>query len=175
MKKLLLVLMACALIAVPAMAMDTISDSDLGGITGQAGVTIAFGGTTTTTISFTGLSWGDPDGVGSATAGFLTIKSSTTTDPATVTSRILDGEELTLDVATASGGTFTVGSVSIPSGKSFIKVGLPDMSTTVNLPSTINIGLGSASNTISGTLGTLSVSDISVGVDNGNALYIYAH
>ncbi len=171
MKKLLLVLMACALIAVPAMAMDTISDSDLGGITGQAGVTIAFGGTTTTTISFTALSWGDPDGYGSATAGYLVINGGTVS----VASQILDGEELTLDVATAGAGGLTVNSVVIPGNTSFIRVGLPDMSNNVNLPSTMNIGLGSASNTISGTLGTLSLTNLSVGVDNGSALYIYAH
>ena len=171
MKKLLIALVACALIAVPAMAMDTISDSDLGGITGQAGVTIAFGGTTTTTISFTALSWGDPDGVGTATAGYLVINGGTVS----VASQILDGQELTLDVATANGGTFTVGSVSIPANTSFIKVGLPDMQNTVTVPSTINIGLANGSTTIDGTLGTLHLENLSVGVDNGNALYIYAH
>ncbi len=172
MKKLLLVLMACALIAVPAMAMDTISDSDLGGITGQAGVTIAFGGTTTTTISFTALSWGDPDGVGgTTTAGYLIINGGTVS----VASQILDGEELTLDVATAGAGGLTVNSVSIPASTSFIRVGLPDMQNTVTVPSTMNIGLANDSTTIDGTLGTLHLENLSVGVDNGNALYIYAH
>jgi hypothetical protein len=78
MKKFGLAMLIVTLLALPmsALALEKMSGGDLGDVVGQAGVTIAFGGTSTTTISFSGISWGDPDGLAGTCgnlAGWLII------------------------------------------------------------------------------------------------------
>lgn len=176
MKKLLVALVVGTLLVLPmsAMAMDSISDTDLNGISGQAGVTVAFGGNQTTTVSLDSVSWGDPDGMGAASGasgqGWVILDG---TIGVTVT--IADGEELTLDVATADATGYTAGAVTIAGGTTFIAVGLPDQTVTVDVPATMTIGLGTAAATITGTLGISNLENLTIDPGQPSTLYIYAH
>jgi hypothetical protein len=176
MKKFGLAVLIAALLALPmsALALEKMSGSDLGGVVGQAGVTLAFGSTTTTTISFSQVNWGDPDGLSgtcSTDAGWIIIDGDIIIDQA-----IGCGEQLTLDIATnGSGGTCTIGCVDIPDGITFIAVGLPTTTLDVTVPATLTIGLGDAAGNITGTLGILNLQSLSVDAGTPSALYIWAH
>lgn len=178
MKKLILILLIGTLLALPmsALALEKMSGKDLSGVSGQAGVTLAFGGTSTTTITFDSVAWGDEDGcVGSGGAacggaGWIIIDGAIT-----ITQTIADGETLTLDVGTTTGLCTPAGAVNIPAATSFIAIGLPDTTTTVTVPSTLTIGLGDTSTAIDGTLGMLYLENLSVTPGTPTALYIWAH
>ena len=177
MKRFGLLVLIVALMALPmsAMALEKMSGGDLDGVTGQAGVTIAFGGAATTTISFSALSWGDPDGVdgtcGSA-AGWVIIQGVVSVDQV-----IACGEMLTLDIGTTGAGTCSMPpcAIDIPGGTTFIAVGLPTMTLDITVPETLTVGLGTAANTISGTIGLLNLAGLSVSAGTPDALYIWAH
>jgi|GEM_PF-3344720 len=175
MKKLLIAFVAAMLMIVPAMAMDTISDADLDGVTGQAGVTVGFGGTQTVTISFDAITWGDGDGVaGAATAGYIQVVGNTGTQ---VSIQSLPGEKLVLDVATTA-ALVTLNSVEIPAGRTFISIAAPDQNITVTTADTYTIALTAASDTavaVGNTVGVLGLTNLAVSVDQPSQLYIYAN
>jgi hypothetical protein len=155
--------------------MDAVTNAELDGVAGQAGVTIAFGGTTTTTIDFSQLSWGDPDGLAGtcgANAGWLIIDGAITIEQV-----ISCGETLTLDIGTTGATTCQLPpcSVDIPASTTFIAVGLPSVSMSIDVPDTLTIGLGTAAGTISGTLGLLNLQDLDVDAGTPATLYIWAH
>ncbi len=178
MKKILLSLLVVSLLALPlsAMAMEKMSGNDMGDVTGQAGVTIAFGSTTTTSIDFSEVSWGDPDGMGTGTnascAGWLVIDGDIS-----IQQVISCGQTLKLDIATACAGDYTICTAGaiIPSGTTFIAVGLPSIKTSINTPDTLYVGLGESSGSIAGTLGILNLKNLDVSQGTPSALYIYAH
>jgi hypothetical protein len=173
MKKLIVALLLLAL-PMSVMAMDAVTNAELDGVNGQAGVTLAFGSTTTTTISFSQINWGDPDGLTgtcSTDAGWIVIDGDITIDQI-----VGCGEQLTLDIATnGSGGTCTIGCVDIPDGITFIAVGLPSTTLDITTPATITVGLGTAAGTITGTLGLLNLSNLAVDAGTPSTLYIWAH
>jgi hypothetical protein len=177
MKKFGLAVLIAALLALPmsAMALEKMSGADLGDVTGQAGVTIAFGGTTTTTISFSQVNWGDPDGLGGtcgSNPGWIILDGSVVIEQV-----IACGETLTLDVGTTGAGTCLLPpcSVAVPGTTTFIAVGLPTVTLSIGVPATMTIGLGTTSGTISGTLGILNLRGLSVTAGSPTALYIWAH
>ena len=177
MKRFGLLVLIVALMTLPmsAMALEKMSGGDLDGVTGQAGVTIAFGGATTTTISFSALSWGDPDGVGGtcgSAAGWVIIQGAVEVDQV-----IACGEMLTLDIGTTGAGTCAMPpcAIDIPGGTTFISVGLPTMTLDITVPETLTVGLGTAANTISGTIGLLNLAGLSVSAGTPDVLYIWAH
>jgi hypothetical protein len=175
MKKFTLVVLLVSLLALPmsALALEKMSGGDLGDVTGQAGVTIAFGGTSTTRIDFSQIGWGDPDGLTacSSIAGWLIIDGDIIIDQT-----IADGERLTLDIGTTGAATCNVaGAVNIPPATTFIAVGLPTMTLSVSVPATLTIGLGDTSAAIDGTLGILNLRDLDVATGTPAALYIWAH
>jgi hypothetical protein len=169
-------LIAMLLLVLPmsVLAMDAVTNSELDGVAGQAGVTIAFGGTSTTTIDFSQLGWGDPDGVGTTCAsleGWLIISG-----VVTISQTIADGQMLTLDVGTTGAGTCVPsGAVNIPANTSFIAVGLPKVTNTITVPSTLYIGLANTSTPIDGTLGILNLRGLSVTMGTPTSLYVWAH
>jgi uncharacterized integral membrane protein len=177
MKKLIVTLIVGALLALPlsVMAMDAVTNAELEGVAGQAGVTIAFGGAATTTISFSAVSWGDPDGLAGTcgnNAGWLIIDGDVTVDQV-----IACGETLTLDIGTTGAGTCEMPpcSIEIPGGTTFIAVGLPTMALSIDVPSTLVIGLGASSTVVTGTLGILNLRNLSVDAGTPDTLYIWAH
>ena len=178
MKKLIVSLVVGALLVLPlsAMAMDAISNAELDGVAGQAGVTIAFGGTTTTTISFSQLSWGDPDGLAASacanSAGWLVIDGDITIDQI-----IADGQTLTLDIGTtgASACSDMADAVTIPANTTFIAVGLPTVTLSIDTPDTLAICLSTTAGAMDSTLGLLNLNNLSVTAGTPNTLYIWAH
>ncbi len=157
------------------MAMDAVTNSELEGVSGQAGVTIGFGGTTTTTTSFDQLSWGDTDGFGTcgSDAGWLVINGTITIDQI-----IADGQLLTLDVGTTTAADCSPGAdaVVIPtSGTTFIAVGLPTVKLSIDTPETLGICLGTAAGSMDSTLGLLNLANLSVDAGTPDTLYIWAH
>ncbi|MDY6822263.1 MAG: hypothetical protein SWH68_00465 [Thermodesulfobacteriota bacterium] len=195
MKKLLVALIIGALMVLPmsAMAMDSISDADLGDITGQAGVTIIMEGDTITDVNINDIAWGDPDGFGTAgttvsseNAGYLQLEgwnaAGTTVEDIHVKITIPSGEQLELDVASITGGDYEVvpgvtGAV-IPDGKTAVKVALPDMTIDVTMPKMLKVGLSNDSTTTIAedeTLGTLGIGTLGISPGTPDALYIYAH
>ncbi len=178
MRKLLVSLIIGAMLALPmsAMAMDAVTNAELDGVAGQAGVTIAFGSTTTTSIDFSEVSWGDPDGMGTGTnascAGWLVIDGDIS-----IQQVISCGQTLELDVATACAGDYTICTAGaiIPSGTTFIALGLPNIQTSINTPDTLYVGLGESAGSIAGTLGILNLKNLDVNQGTPSDLYIYAH
>ena len=173
MKKLIVALLVLAL-PMSAMAMDAVTNAELDGVAGQAGVTLAFGSTTTTTIAFSQIAWGDPDGLAgtcSNSAGWLILNGTITIDQV-----ISCGQQLVLDIATnASGGTCAIGCVDIPDGITFIALGLPATTLSIGVPDTLVVGLGSTSGAITGTLGILNLRNLRVDAGTPDTLYIWAH
>jgi hypothetical protein len=177
MKKLFLTILIVSLMAIPmsALALEKISGSDLNDVVGQSGVTIAFGGTATTTISFSQINWGDPDGLAGTcgnNAGWLII------DGAIVIEQVIAcGEMLTLDIGTTGAGTCELPpcSVNVPGGTTFIAVGLPTSTLDITVPQTLTIGLGNAAGTVTGTLGILNLRGLNVDAGTPDNLYIWAH
>jgi hypothetical protein len=174
MKKLIVTLLLLVL-PMSVMAMDAVTNAELDGVAGQAGVTVAFGGTTTTTIDFSQLSWGDPDGLAGTcgnNAGWLIIDGAITIEQV-----IACGEMLTLDIGTTGAGTCELPpcSVEVPGATTFIAVGLPNTTMAITVPDTLTIGLGTAAGTIAGTLGILNLQDLDVSAGTPSTLYIWAH
>jgi len=182
MKKLIVSLILGALLALPlsALAMDAVTNSELDGVSGQAGVTIAFGGRSTTRIMFSAVAWGDPNGVTSAcanSAGWLIIDGEGTSS-VIIDQIIADGQTLTLDVGTTGGAACNVTSadaVTIPATKSFIAVGLPTITMSITVPSTLVVGLANTATPIDGTLGLLNLRNLRITPGTPDTLYIWAH
>ncbi|MEW6078997.1 MAG: DUF6160 family protein [Thermodesulfobacteriota bacterium] len=175
MKRFGLTVLIIALLALPmsALALEKMSGGDLSGVTGQAGVTIAFGGNSTTTIDFSQLAWGDPDGLTacSSTAGWIIINGAVT-----IAQSIADGERLVLDIGTTGAASCNVaGAVYIPASETFIAVSLPNTTMAITVPATLNVGLADTSAAIDGTLGILNLRGLSVTAGTPDALYIWAH
>ncbi|MFP4040154.1 MAG: DUF6160 family protein [Desulfosudaceae bacterium] len=176
MKKLLVALVVGTLLALPlsAMAMEKMSGDDMGGVTGQAGVTIAFGSTSTTTVTFSSVAWGDPDGYDTATdAGWLVIGGDTGVE---ISQEIGEGEKLELDIATGTDYEIVSGASTINGDKTFIAVGLPSINTNISTPDTMNVELSDASTggTV-GTLGILRLGGLSIDQGTPDKLFVYAH
>jgi hypothetical protein len=176
-KKITLAVLIVSLLVLPmsALALEKMSGTDLGGVVGQAGVTIAFGGTTTTRIDFSEISWGDPDGLAGTCGnapGWLIL------DGDIIIDQIIDcGETLTLDIGTTGAGTCELPpcSVEVPGTTTFIAVGLPTTRLSITTPDTLVIGLGTAAGTITGTLGILNLYDLDITVGSPSTIYIWAH
>lgn len=176
MKKLIIALLLLVM-PLSAMAMDTITSDALDGVSGQAGVTLGFCGTTTTTIDFSKISWGDPDGVnttcGSLT-GWLIISG-----VVTIRQTIADGQTLAIDIGRTAASTCDVcgasGAVVVPSATVFIAIDLPAVTTSITVPTTLYVGLGSAAGTIAGTIGILNLAGLSVTQGTPSQLIIWAH
>jgi len=173
MKKLIVTLIVLLTLPLSVMAMDAVTNSELEGVNGQSGVTIAFGGTSTTVIAFSQLAWGDEDGCGGTacdSAGWIIIDGAIT-----ISQSIADGQMLTLDVGTTTAICTPSGAVVIPAGYSYIAVGLPKTTTTIATPSTLVLGLGNTSAAIDGTLGLLYLQNLSITPGTPTTLYIWAH
>lgn len=166
MKKLVLVAMM-VLVPFAAFALETMNDDALDEMTAQEGVTITFDNVLVTQTS-SDTSWGDSDGLGTGTdtsAGYIFM------DQDGYTETTITGS-LEIDVATAD-ADLTVGTETIASGTSFVKVALPSISQAANAK-TNTISISNAQTAASGeALGTLWQNAGSSSVSG--SLYIYAH
>jgi hypothetical protein len=172
MKKLLVAIVIGALLALPlsAMAMEKIDGAGLEDVTGQAGVSIGFGNTMITAISFSSLSWGDPDGVTGATgAAWLVIDGDVT-----LTTTISQGGILAMDVAYTAAGV-TLNGVNIPATTAFLALSLPTTSIAVSVPDQLAIGFNTTAGSLGCTLGLLNLGGLTVTVSSVDDLYVWCH
>jgi len=187
--KLLAIATVVAMIPFTAFSMDVISDNEMEQITGQSGVTIVFAGNASQgalsiDVGLRGLAWGDTDGTGGDTdAGYFTMNgyNSTNGQPMTTTLsiKIAHLSTMTLDVGTTGTAALQVDSTDVvPTNTSFLRLGVPDLTLEVNMADEGKLVLADNSSGTNGKeLGTLSLTDLSVGLTfpENSALYIYAH
>jgi len=156
--------------------MDALTSKDLNSVAGQSGVTLGFCGRSTTTVSFSKLSWGDPGGYGTCgnSRGWLIISGMVT-----VSQAIADGQTMTLDIGRTSSTTCDAcganGAVIVPANTTFIALDLPTISTTITVANTLYIGLGTVGGTISSTLGVMNLAGLSVTQGTPGILLVWAH
>lgn len=98
MKRTLVFVAVLMLVPMAAFGMEELADEVMGDITGQAGVTITFGGSTSVTATSSGVAWGDPDGDGSGNAAHMRIDGEMIT-----TTTVADGSQMTIDLADGTG------------------------------------------------------------------------
>lgn len=162
--------MALMLATIPADAMDTLTQEELGTIAGQAGITIAAGSTMEGEITFSALRISDPN-----TTGWLVIDGGGTPNTATITNTIGQGEKLVLHFATTGNTTFTDNNVDIPADTTYVAGSMPAVYPTIDLPQNMTMGLAGSSGTIAKTLGVVrftSPTAEAVAIERG---YIWAN
>lgn len=164
MKKLLVFVGVLMIVPLSAFAMEELADDVMGDITGQAGVTITFGGTDTTVVATsTGVAWGDPDGNGDPVTGaaaHLRIDGDMVT-----TTTVAGGSSLTIDLQDGVG----------------VIIGLAGMDVGVTMEAAqLTIGAGSGATPIwaadpAAVLGVLSLNQTTVDLALPSALIISPH
>ena len=173
MKKLALgLVVVLMLIPAAAMAMETISDADLEGITGQSGVTIEFRtGNMEIDNAFQGISWGDDDGFpgGAGVAGHIRIDCLTTAGAAdTMSTQIIiaEGQSLVMDVDDTDG----------------IVLSLPDLTINMNTPGAFKISVAASQMTTfaaatptGDTIGWLGLNNLQMAITTPTVLCIKPH
>ena len=148
---------------VAAFGMEQLGDETMDGITGQAGVTITFGGSdTVVTATSSGVAWGDPDGNGGTAADAAHIR---VDGDMVTTTTVAAGSSMTIDVDANQG----------------VVIGLADMDVGVTVEAaqlTIGAGPGEAPNWADdpvGVLGVVSLNQTTVDLALPGALVISAH
>lgn len=171
MKRLFVFVAVLALVPCTAFGMEELADEAMGEITGQAGVTIEFTGTTTVTATSSGVAWGDPDG-----------EATYATTPAAVPAHIR------IDGAMATTTTVGPGYMTIDvEGSRGVIIGLENMDVGVTMGATvlqISSGVGSATPDwnvdpatipLDQVLGVVSLGSTGVVLDPPEALIIRSH
>jgi len=164
MKKILLLTVIALFVMMPlaSFAKTAISDSELGAVTAQTGVTIDFTnlGLALTPTAYPAISWGD-DGFGTTyTAEGWVGANITELSNATV------GISGTMDIDVGTNAGTTAIGIKLPAT---IKVGVDAVTMAVKLAA----DKGLATN--AGTLGTAYISNLKLNVATSGTLAIYAH
>ncbi|MFZ3209548.1 MAG: DUF6160 family protein [Geobacteraceae bacterium] len=192
MKKVLAMVAVFVMMPLAAFAKTAVSDSDLGAVTGQAGVTIA-ADITIPTLNIGVLSWGDADGVVSAfggvgTAGYVGVTGVAVAnthigiDPAAILADPINYsavQAISIDVATAADGSAydILYGAGLAPNPTFVHIGLGTIEVTVaSIDATVKIGdskdLGSAN---AMEIGTLYVADLQLTIGANSYVDILAH
>ncbi len=153
-----------------AIAMDTLTQTEMGGIAGQAGITIAAGGTMEGEFTFSALKILDPD-----ETGWLIMDGTGSPDTATIVNTIQPGEKLVLDCATTTSAVTTTDYVRIPANTTYLTGSMPGVYPEIDLPQNMTVGLGNSSGTVQKTFGVLrftSPSAQAVAIEQG---YLWAN
>jgi hypothetical protein len=163
MKKFFVLVAVLALVPFTAFGMEELADNVMDEITGQAGVTITFGGAdSVVTATSSGVAWGDPDGAG---------------DPDGVPAHLRIDGDMTTTTTVAAGSSMTI-DVDAVSG---VIIGLSDMDVGVEMAAaqlTIGAGVGPApvwADDPAAVMGVLSLSSTTVNLALPSALSINAH
>lgn len=195
MKKFLAIATILCMVPFTAFALDMITDNELDAVTGQSGVTIVFSGNQTQgalsmNVGLNGMAWGDTDGVqnianvaGGDQKGYFTLNgfdAQGNAQKTTMTIKIEHLSQMTLDVGTTSAqAKLTVdGSDVVPTAKTFIRMGIPDLTLEMNMAQKGKLVLADNSAGTNGQeLGELSLTGLTVGLvfPENSALYIFAH
>jgi hypothetical protein len=169
-KKIYIITFCCFCVANYALAeMKAITNSDMDAITAQAGVDILLEGDFDLNIEMTRIAWGDENGIsyiaGANNPGYL----------------IMDGRfsvkfdtqdaAFSIDIGTANSTTHQ----AIPEGTPFVRLGVPNFNTIVDVEP-MKIALSNTSNNLSNgnTLGTLYLDGFNINV-NVNTVYVFPH
>ncbi|KQC11548.1 MAG: hypothetical protein APR62_09690 [Smithella sp. SDB] len=158
MKKILLLTVVAVFLMIPftSFAKTAISDSELGSVIAQQGVTIDFTDFNLGSISIDTISWGDAGGFGSTyTSDGWVGASVSLSDNAIVISGTMD-----IDVGTANGVTA-------------IGIKLPTVTVSGNIESVVKLAGDKTLTTGANVLGTSFISGLSV--NPSGTLVIYAH
>jgi hypothetical protein len=157
MKKILLLTVIAVFVMMPfsSFAKTAITDSELGSVTAQTGVTIDFNQFQLGTISISTMSWGDSGGFTGYTDDGWVGASLTLSSNAVNISGTMD-----IDVGTNAGVTA-------------IGIKLPTITVTGNITSTVKLAGDQTLTTGALTLGTAYISGLSV--NPSGTLIIYAH
>jgi hypothetical protein len=160
MKRFIVFVAVLMLVPMAAFGMEELADDVMGDITGQAGVTITFGGETSVTATSTGVAWGDPDGDGTGNAAHMRIDGNMITE-----TTVAAGSSMTIDLADGTG----------------VIIGLGGMDVDVTMQAaelTIGAGAGSTPDWTGGpdaVLGVLSLNQTTVDLALPSALVIRPH
>lgn len=162
---------ALTLLTLPAQAMDAMTAEELDALSGRAGLTISFADTFSMKATFTALSIGDKDGVGTGLGytnnpGWLVLTGNGT-NTATLSVGISDGTDLEVSAATAESGGFTpsgsgYGLINIPESTPFFTFSLSDTDIGLAVPDTVYISLSDSAGTLTDTVGFLTVDNLMV-------------
>ncbi|MFZ2398094.1 MAG: DUF6160 family protein [Smithella sp.] len=165
MKKILLLTVIAVFVMMPlaSFAKTAISDSELGAVTAQTGVTIDFSNLNLTlnpTVAGLTISWGDDNGfTGYASPGWVGAQITNLTNTTVGISGTMD-----IDVGT-NAGTTAIG-IKLPAT---INVGVDEVTMAVKLAADKTL------TTTAGTLGTASILNLGLSVGTSGTLAIYAH
>jgi len=156
MKKILLLVVAVfVMMPCASLARTAISDSELGAVTAQTGVTIDFHDFNLGTISINTVSWGDSNGFGVYTsAGWVGGNLVLSNDAITI------GGTMNIDVGT-NGGVTAVG------------ITLPTINVGGNIDATVKLAGDKTLTSNATTLGSVYISGLNV--SPSGTLVIYAH
>lgn len=129
----------------PCSGMDTMTLSEMGGLSGQSGITLALGSTVTLGQQFRSISFGDPDGWGNSqddNAGWIVLIGVGGLTWGYINIVIPCGTIMDFDVATAGNTTCTpspYAGVKVPPNTSFFKFSLTEFYFELINPETVYI------------------------------------
>ena len=159
MKKILLLTVIAVFVMMPfaSFAKTAISDSELGAVTAQTGVTIDFSQFQLGTITISTMSWGDAGGFTDYTGDGYVGASLTLSDNAVNIAGTMD-----IDVGTNTAASTTA-----------IGIKLPTIKVEGSVDAVVKLAADKALTTTAGTLGAVYMSGINI--NPSGTLIIYAH
>ena len=183
----LLVLLTVILLTMSSFsfAMSALTNADMDGISGQAGITVTSCGLQYIRVQLGSLAWGDPDGIDSTTsAGYLCIDGNRDVN----IGAIVNGERTTtVDVGTVN-ASCTVDCVTIPDNTTFLRVSstwdIIDINTDIGGigpflgPTEFTLALSDSPGgpfTSDEILGTFAIKLTDIDISSNGLFYIFAH
>lgn len=163
MKKFLVLTVIAVFVMIPlaSFARTAISDSELNSVIAQQGVTIDFSNVTVNSVSLTSIAWGDSDGFGAYTGGWVGAKIGTGNISGDVV--VMSGP-MNIDVGSNAGSTRV--NISLPT----INIGGTNG---LNVTATVITAYDSALGTNASTVGVLDIKNLKASVTG--SMQVYAH
>lgn len=173
----------------PCSGMDTLTQAELGELSGQQGISIGFGSAVTVKATFNSLSQGDTDGWGNpggvnANAGWLVLIGNGT-NTGILSNSIPAGAVMDIDVGTTGAGTCLIAGgapyagIAIPPNTSFFSFSLTKATIDLAYPATLYVCLtNSATQAVAlmDRVGIINATDLVIDkADMKSTCYIWAH
>jgi hypothetical protein len=168
----------------PCSAMDAMTQSEMGQFSGQQGITLGFGSTSTVIATFNSLSWGDSDGWGNSqdnNPGWIVLIGDGS-NTGVLSTTVPCGAIMNIDVATTGGSTCSpgdFGGIAIPPNTSYFTFTLTKATIGLDTPTTINIMGTNNPNGLPGTMDLVGyVYPVNIMIDKADmtsTCYVWAH
>jgi hypothetical protein len=171
----------------PCSGMDTLTQSELGELSGQQGISIGFGSAVTVKATFNLLSQGDTDGWGNGTnanAGWLVLVG-TGTNTGVLSNSIPEGAIMDIDVGTTGAGTCAIAGgapyagIAIPPSTTFFSFSLTKATIGLAYPTTVYVCLTNSATQAVGSMdkvGVINATQLVIDkADMKSTCYIWAH